>query len=173
MLHPTSYLLVMAAALCGVVSDGRATETAPQAERTAEVTTEEFKQLLASRSATVLDARPFTEYTMSHIPRFRECRPEARRSRCRCMSRTSRRLVGCFTAIRPPPSSSTATGRTVERVRGQSLAQELLDTGYSNVRRYQLGIPTWRAARRRVRGRARGHSAHRLPRRDGRRHRRP
>ena len=30
--------------------------------------------------------------------------------------------------------------------KSKRLAAELLDAGYSNVRRYQLGIPAWRAA---------------------------
>jgi hypothetical protein len=36
--------------------------------KTAEVSTEELRKILAEKSATVFDARPFMEYAMSHIP---------------------------------------------------------------------------------------------------------
>src|SRR3989442_1910101 len=35
---------------------------------TAEISTEELRHILADRSALVLDARPFREYAVSHIP---------------------------------------------------------------------------------------------------------
>lgn len=36
--------------------------------RTAEVSTEQFRGILAENSAVVLDARPFREFAISHIP---------------------------------------------------------------------------------------------------------
>jgi len=37
-------------------------------QRTAEVSTEQFRGILAESSAVVLDARPFREFAISHIP---------------------------------------------------------------------------------------------------------
>jgi len=37
-------------------------------QRTAEVSTEQLRGILADKSAVVLDARPFREFAMSHIP---------------------------------------------------------------------------------------------------------
>src|SRR5213083_2697963 len=36
--------------------------------KTEEISTEQLKQILADKSAVVLDARPFREFAMSHIP---------------------------------------------------------------------------------------------------------
>ena len=142
MLHPTCYLLVMAAALCGVVSDGRATETAPQAERTAEVTTEEFKQLLASRNATILDARPYLEFAISHIPGAINVAPKpgvAPSLYVSDVAEIGRLLQGRKDAPLVLYCNGPHCGKS------KRLAAELLDAGYTDVRRYQLGIPTWRA----------------------------
>src|SRR5450759_3430433 len=37
-------------------------------QRTTEVSTEELTQILAARTVTVFDARPFREFAVSHIP---------------------------------------------------------------------------------------------------------
>src|SRR4051812_42180718 len=37
-------------------------------QKTKEVSTEELRHILADKSATVFDARPFKEYAISHIP---------------------------------------------------------------------------------------------------------
>ena len=37
-------------------------------QKTKEVSTEEVRSILAEKSATVFDARPFKEYAISHIP---------------------------------------------------------------------------------------------------------
>src|SRR5437879_13900161 len=43
---------------------------------TAEISTEELRHILADRSALVLDARPFREYAISHIPGARNVPPK-------------------------------------------------------------------------------------------------
>ncbi len=111
-------------------------------QRTAEVSTEQLRGILADKNAVVLDARPFREFAISHIP-------------------------GAVNVAAKPgvPMSSYVSdvaeiGRILEGKKetplvlycngpfcGKSkrLADELLAVGYSNVRRYQLGIPVWRA----------------------------
>ena len=109
---------------------------------TAEVSTDELKLILQTGSAVVFDARPFMEFAVSHIP-------------------------GAVNVSQKPglPASQYTSdvaevGRLLSGNKQQSivlycngpfcgkskrLATDLLAAGYSNVRRYQLGIPTWRA----------------------------
>src|SRR5438477_1042382 len=110
--------------------------------KTLEISTRELQEVIASRSASVLDARPRAEYAVSHIP-------------------------GALNVSAKPgvPISSYVSdvaeiGRLVQNRKdaplilycngpfcGKSkrLSEELLAAGFSNVRRYQLGIPVWRA----------------------------
>jgi rhodanese-related sulfurtransferase len=111
-------------------------------QKTPEISTEELRQILAEKSATVFDARPFNEYAVSHIP------------------------GAVNVAAKPGVSLSLYVSDVVEigRVvqdnkaapivlycngpfcgKSKRLAEELLAAGYTNVRRYQLGMPVWRA----------------------------
>ena len=115
---------------------------AEPAQKTAEVSTEELRLILAERSAAVFDARPFLEYAVSHIPGARNV------------------------AAKPGVAMSLYVSDVAEIGRAQGgnkaaplviycnwpfcgkskrLAEELLAAGFTSVRRYQLGIPVWRA----------------------------
>jgi len=111
-------------------------------QRTAEVSTEELKGILAGKSAVVLDARPFREFAISHIPG--------------AVNVAAKPGVPISVYV----SDVAEIGRLVEGKKdtplvlycngpycGKSkrLADELLTAGYTNVRRYQLGMPVWRA----------------------------
>lgn len=108
-------------------------------QKTPEVSTEELRRILADESAIVLDSRKHAEYVASHIPGARTL------------------------ALRgdAPPAESVAA---VERLVGgdktkalvlycngpfcqasRRLSEQLVVAGFTNVRRYQLGIPMWRA----------------------------
>ncbi|KAB2969697.1 MAG: sulfur transferase [Thermoanaerobaculia bacterium] len=111
-------------------------------QRTAEVSTVQLREVLADRSAVVLDTRPFREFAIGHIP-------------------------GSVNVAAKPgvPMSAYVSdvaeiGRLLESKKGtplvlycngpfcgksKRLAEELLAAGYTDVRRYQLGIPVWRA----------------------------
>jgi len=111
-------------------------------QKTSEISTQELRQILAEQSATIFDARPFEEYAVSHIP-------------------------GAIKVPAKPGlpvslyvSDIVAIGRVVQDNKAaplvlycngplcdksKRLAEELLAAGYTNVRRYQLGIPAWRA----------------------------
>ena len=111
-------------------------------QKTLEVSTNELRNILTEKSATVFDARPSMEYSMSHIP-------------------------GAVNVSEKPGvpisqyvSDVAEVGRVVKNNKsapivlycngpfcGKSkrLSEELIAAGYTNVRRYQLGIPTWRA----------------------------
>ncbi len=107
-----------------------------------EVSTEELERILENQSAVVLDTRPHLEWSLSHIP-------------------------GAIN-VAPKPGVSialyTSDEKEVERIVGgdksralvlycngpycgksKRVAAELLNAGFSNVRRYQLGAPVWRA----------------------------
>jgi rhodanese-related sulfurtransferase len=97
---------------------------------------------LAEKSATVFDARPFSEYAVSHIPS--------------AVNVSAKPGVPISLYV----SDVAEIGRVVQDNKaapivlycngpfcGKSkrLAEELLAAGHTNVRRYQLGIPVWRA----------------------------
>ncbi len=113
----------------------RATFAEPN-QKTPEVSTEEVRRMLADGSGILIDARKHSEYVAGHI-------------------------AGAKSAPSSPPNSAVATvGHLVGGDRskllvlycnglhcGQSrdLSEQLVAAGFTNVRRYQLGIPIWRA----------------------------
>lgn len=107
-----------------------------------EVATSELEQILQDQSAVVLDTRPHAEWSVSHIPNAKNVAPKP----------------GVPMALYT--SDVTEVGRLVDGNKSQPLvlycngpfcgkskrvAAELLEAGYTNVRRYQLGAPVWRA----------------------------
>ena len=114
-----------------------------QADKTREVSTEELQTILANRSATVLDARPSLEFAISHIPGSVNVAPKPgvpMSSYVSDVAEIGRLLHGNKAAPLVLYCNGPHCGKS------KRLAAELLDAGYSDVRRYQLGIPTWRAA---------------------------
>jgi rhodanese-related sulfurtransferase len=111
-------------------------------QRTGEVSTAELKKILAERSATILDARPHLEYAISHIPGALNVAAKPGVSASMYVSDVAEvgRLVRSDKAARVILyCNGPYCGKS------KRLAEELLGAGYSNVRRYQLGIPVWRA----------------------------
>ena len=114
-----------------------------QADQTREISTEELQTILANRSATVLDARPSLEFAISHIPGAVNVAPKPgvpMSSYVSDVAEIGRLLRGNKSAPLVLYCNGPHCGKS------KRLAAELLDAGYSDVRRYQLGIPTWRAA---------------------------
>jgi rhodanese-related sulfurtransferase len=98
--------------------------------------------VLADGSAVLLDARPFMEFATSHIPGARNvsAKPGVEMSRYVSDVAEIGRLVGDDrTAALILYCNDPFCGKS------KRLAEELLSAGYTNVRRYQLGIPVWRA----------------------------
>jgi rhodanese-related sulfurtransferase len=108
---------------------------------TAELSTSELQAILKNGSGLVFDARPFAEYAVSHVP-------------------------GAINVPGKPglsPAQYTADADEVVRRypdrdrllviycnglycgRSKRFGAELRNRGYKNLRRYQLGIPAWRA----------------------------
>ena len=135
----TAALSVATAAAQGNVYQSTLQEPNPA---TTEVSTDELKLILQTGSAVVFDARPTMEYAVSHIP-------------------------GALNVAQKPgmpaslyTSDVAEIGRLLSENKNQSivlycngpfcgkskrLATDLLAGGYKNVRRYQLGMPVWRA----------------------------
>jgi rhodanese-related sulfurtransferase len=111
-------------------------------QKTAELSTDELKRVLAERSAVVLDARPFAEFAVSHIPGARNVAARPGVSKSMYVSdvvEIGKLLEGDKTRALVLYCNGPFCGKSTR------LADELLAAGYSNVRRYQLGIPVWRA----------------------------
>jgi len=115
--------------------------TLGEQESSPELSTAEFKAALADPKTVVFDARPYAEFAVSHIPGalsvagkpgttpaqyVADVNDVARR----VPDRTTRVVLYC---------NGLYCGRS------KRFPAELVQAGYKNVRRYQLGIPTWRA----------------------------
>lgn len=111
-------------------------------QRTAEVSTEQFRGILAENSAVVLDARPFREFAISHIPGALNVAAKPGVSASAYVSDVAE--VGrLLRGKKETPLVLYCNGPHCGK--SKRLAEELLADGYTNVRRYQLGIPVWRA----------------------------
>jgi rhodanese-related sulfurtransferase len=106
-----------------------------------ELSTAEFRRVLAETSAIVLDARPYEEYAVSHIPGSRSVRGKP--------GTTPALYVGDVTDVieslpdREQPLVLYCNGLYCGR--SERFAEDLAQVGYRNLSRYQLGAPGWRA----------------------------
>ena len=146
----STILLLMFVSL--VVSSGRVQGQAPgtlrQAllgevnEATPEISTEALEKVLADRSALVLDARPAEEFAISHIPGAVNVAPKAGVPMSMYVSDVAEigRLVKNDKA-----AALVLYCNGPHCGKSKRLAAELREAGHTSVRRYQLGIPMWRA----------------------------
>ena len=111
-------------------------------QRTAEVSTAGLRSILADKSAIVLDARPHLEFAISHIPGAQNVAAKPGVAASMYVSDVAEvgRLVNGNKAA---PLVLYCNGPHCGK--SKRLAEELLAAGYTNVRRYQLGTPVWRA----------------------------
>lgn len=111
-------------------------------QKTKEVSTEELRKILIEKSAIVFDTRPFKEYAISHIPGAVNVAAKAGVPISLYVSDVAeigRVLKGNKTAPIVLYCNGPFCGKS------KRLAGELVEAGYTNVRRYQLGIPVWRS----------------------------
>jgi rhodanese-related sulfurtransferase len=110
--------------------------------RTPEVSTEELRRILAERSATVLDTRPVMEFAAGHIPGAVNVSAKPGQPMALYISDVAEisRMLG---NNRAAPIVLYCNGPFCGK--SSRLAEELLQEGYTDVRRYQLGAPVWRA----------------------------
>jgi rhodanese-related sulfurtransferase len=139
-------LSLMTACQALVMPSVQQTTLMEQEQKTAEVTTAELRQILADSSATVFDSRPHLEYSISHIPGSLNVAPKP--------GVEMSQYVSDVAEIERVLSEQGGQGKDAAIVlycngpfcgTSKRLSGELLEAGFTNVRRYQLGIPTWRA----------------------------
>ena len=109
---------------------------------TPQVTTEELMTILSEESATVFDVRPALEYAISHIPGALNVGPKPGQP------------ISLYTAD-AADIGKIVNGEYATPIvlycngpfcgKSKRVAADLLAAGYTNVRRYQLGMPVWRA----------------------------
>ena len=106
-----------------------------------EVSTAQLKAALTNTNAIILDARPYDEYAVSHIPGARAVPAKA--------GTTPALYVGDAAEVaksipdKTQPLILYCNGLFCGR--SERLADDLTKLGFQNVRRYQLGTPGWRA----------------------------
>ena len=106
-------------------------ETNEAARWGAEITTEELRQVLAAGKVPVLDVRSEKEYSIAHIPgsiNIYEKETDA------IMQRVPDKKAALVIYCNGPYCHK------VKRV-----GEQLVKKGYLNLKRYQLGLPVWRA----------------------------
>jgi rhodanese-related sulfurtransferase len=143
-------LALVAVVMLGVVATARSQVPATifqailgeQGQLTPEVSTEELRRILAEKSATVFDARPYREFAISHIPGALNAAPKPGVPMSMYVSDVAEigRLLGDDKG-----ASIVLYCNGPYCGKSKRLAAELLEAGYTNVRRYQLGVPVWRA----------------------------
>jgi len=106
---------------------------------TSEVTTEEVRNILADGSAIVVDTRSRSEFAAGHLPGARNIPTRADGPAAEYVEAIERLVGGQKDAALVLYCNGPYCKRT------RSLGKHLVGAGFSNVRRYQLGIPVWRA----------------------------
>lgn len=111
-------------------------------QKTAEVSTNELRRIIEDGGSVLLDARPPHEYAISHIPGALNVAPQPGRPTHLYVSdiaEVGRLLKGAKEKPLILYCNGPFCGKT------KRLAAELVEAGYTAVRRYQLGAPGWRA----------------------------
>jgi rhodanese-related sulfurtransferase len=100
-------------------------------QRTPEITTEQLQAILAANSEPVFDVRTAEEYAIAHIPgTINIYELEVERITALYPDRSSPMILYC---------NGPSCGKS------KRTSEQLVALGYTNVRRYQLGLPVWRA----------------------------
>lgn len=104
-------------------------------QKSPEVSTEYVRRIVSDHSSILIDTRPRAEFVNGHIP-------------------TAHNLTGSPANIVQLVEKITGDDKKKELVlycngpfcqASRRMAAHLLDSGFTNVRRYQLGMPIWRA----------------------------
>jgi rhodanese-related sulfurtransferase len=108
-------------------------------QKTGEASTEEVRRIMADGSAVLIDSRKRSEYVAGHIAGAKNAAPEPGAPPAAFVAEVERLASG----DKSKPLVLYCNGQHCQASR--QLAAQLLDAGFTNVRRYQLGIPMWRA----------------------------
>ena len=112
------------------------------AQKTPEISTAELRQKLDTHSATVFDARPHLEYAISHIPGAVNVSAKPGASKALYISDVAE-IGRLQKGDKKKPVVVYCNGPHCGKAK--RLGEELTADGYTDVKRYQLGIPVWRA----------------------------
>jgi DNA-binding winged helix-turn-helix (wHTH) protein/rhodanese-related sulfurtransferase len=107
--------------------------------KTAEISTADLQRILADGSGIVLDTRTHAEFAMSHIPGAQNLPREPAAPPSQYVSAVEWLVGGDKSKL----LVLYCNGRFCTASR--SLSDQLLAAGFTNVRRYQVGIQVWRA----------------------------
>jgi rhodanese-related sulfurtransferase len=110
-------------------------------QKTAEISTDELRQVLRDGTSLVFDSRPHLEYAVSHIPGALNVAPKPGVPMSQYVSDVAE--IGRIAPDTATPIVLYCNGPFCGK--SKRLGEELVEAGYTNVRRYQLGAPTWRA----------------------------
>lgn len=129
---------VLAIAAGEVRAEGASIDQATLAEtnqKTKEVSTEQLRRILSDSSAIVLDTRTRAEFDAGHIPGARSlgAPPSEHVAAVEALVNGDKTKALVLYCNGPHCQAS------------RRLADQLVGSGFTNVRRYQLGIPIWRA----------------------------
>jgi rhodanese-related sulfurtransferase len=111
-------------------------------QQTAEISTAELDRALADGRTTVLDSRPQAEFAIGHIPGAQNVAPKPGVPPSAYVSDVAE-IGRLLHEQRAAPIVLYCNGPHCGK--SKRLATELVSAGYTHVRRYQLGIPVWRA----------------------------
>ena len=107
-----------------------------------EVSTDELVRIIEEQSAIVLDTRPYLEWSISHIPGALNVAPKPGVPLALYTSDVAE-IGRLLDGDKSKPLVLYCNGPYCGKSR--RVAEEAIEAGYSNVRRYQLGTPVWRA----------------------------
>jgi rhodanese-related sulfurtransferase len=116
----------------------QATLAEPNA-KTPEVSTTEVQRALADGSAIVLDTRKRAEFVAGHIAGARNAAPEPGAPPTAFIAEVTRIVGGDKNKALILYCNGQYCGAS------RNISDQLVAAGFANVRRYQLGIPMWRA----------------------------
>ena len=136
-------LVMLAATVHAQSSPGILQATLMEADqKTPEISTDALQRILKDGSAAVFDVRPPHEYAMSHIPGALNVAAKPGVAMSLYISDVAE-IGRVLKGEKSRPIVLYCNGPFCGK--SKRVATELLDAGYTNVRRYQLGIPVWRA----------------------------
>ncbi len=95
------------------------------------ISTEELREIMAAGKIPVFDVRPAKEYAVSHIPgSVNIFEKDVERIMERCPDKAAGLVLYC---------NGPYCGKTIR------VGEQLVQKGYTNVKKYQHGLPVWRA----------------------------
>jgi rhodanese-related sulfurtransferase len=108
---------------------------AESGQKTQDISTEQMRKLVAEGKTLILDTRTRAEFDAGHIPGATnlDVRPDALIAAVETLAKGDKSAAMVLYCNGPYCQAS------------RRLADQLVGAGFSNVRRYQLGMPVWRA----------------------------